>query len=190
MHEYLDALAPMLRGESVTAQGERVKAVAMSAVGPKETRTPSLLVAALGPKMLKLAGELTDGTVLWMTGPKTIASHICPIITGAAARAGRPAPRVVCSLPMTVTNDVAGARERVNTEYAVYATLPSYARMIEREGAKEIADVGLLGSKEQVLEQLHGLAESGVTEFTGAPTGTPDEREGALDLLLEYARQH
>ena len=188
MSEYIDALAPMLRGETVNVQGERVKAVTMSAVGPKEVATPSLLIAALGPKMLEIAGSRTDGTVLWMTGPKTIAAHISPTIRAAAERAGRPAPRVVCSLPIAVTSDLAGARERLNKDYAVYGTLPSYAAMIEREGASSPADVSLLGSKEQVLEQLHGLAHAGVTEFSGAPSGTSDEREGALEVLLDYQK--
>ena len=186
MREYLDALAPMLRGEKVNVQGERVRAVTMSPLGPRVVATPSLLIAALGPKMLKLAGTLADGTVLWMTGPKTIAAHIVPTIRDAAAEAGRPAPRVVCALPITVTSDIAGARDRLNTEYAIYATLPSYAAMLEREGAKEPADVALLGSKEHVLEQLHGLAEAGVTEFSGAPSGTSGEREGALEVLHDY----
>ncbi|HEY5104709.1 MAG TPA: TIGR03564 family F420-dependent LLM class oxidoreductase [Acidimicrobiales bacterium] len=188
MSEYIDALAPMLRGETVNVQGERVKAVTMSALGPKEVTTPSLLIAALGPKMLEIAGSRTDGTVLWMTGPKTIAEHISPTIRAAAEKAGRPAPRVVCSLPIAVTSDLAGARERLNKDYAVYGTLPSYAAMIEREGASSPADVSLLGSKQQVLEQLHGLAQAGVTEFSGAPSGTSDEREGALEVLLDYQR--
>lgn len=190
MHEYISALAPMLRGESVAVRGERVSAVATSPVGPKETRAPGLLVAALGPKMLEMAGSMTDGTVLWMTGRKTIATHISPLIRAAAAQAGRPDPRVVCALPISVTNDRNGARERVNTEYAVYATLPSYAAMMEREGAKEPADVALVGTRAQVLEQLDELALAGVTEFSGAPTGTAAEREGALEVLLAYSSSH
>jgi alkanesulfonate monooxygenase SsuD/methylene tetrahydromethanopterin reductase-like flavin-dependent oxidoreductase (luciferase family) len=91
---------------------------------------------------------------------------------------------------MNVTNDIPGARERINTQLATYATLPSYAKMMAREGAREPADVALLGSKEQVLEQLDELANAGVTEFSGAPTGTPAEREAALDVLLEYGASH
>jgi F420-dependent oxidoreductase-like protein len=92
MREYLDALAPMLRGENVAVKGERVSAMAYSPVGPKEVTAPSLLVAALGPVMLEMAGRLTDGTCLWMTGRRTIASHIAPTIREAAAAAGRPSP--------------------------------------------------------------------------------------------------
>src|SRR5580692_180793 len=60
MREYLDALVPMLRGERVSVQGERVSATTIGTLGPKETRTPSLLVAALAPKMLEMAGTVTD----------------------------------------------------------------------------------------------------------------------------------
>ena len=189
MREYIEALAPMLRGEKVNVQGELVKAVSMGPLGPKEVETPSLLIAALGPKMLELAGAFTDGTVLWMTGPKTIAAHISPTLRAAAEKAGRGEPRVVCSLPISVTSDPVGARERLNKEYALYATLPSYAAMLEREGAKDPADVSLIGSKEQVLEQLHGLAQAGVTEFSGAPSGTGDERDAAIDVLLDYQKK-
>lgn len=190
MKEYLDALVPMLAGENVNAQGERVKVLTMSPVGPKEVTTPSILIAALGPRMLEIAGSMTDGTVLWMTGRKTIGEHISPSIRAAAEEAGRPAPRVVAALPITVTNDIAGARERVNTEYAIYPTLPSYAAMMEREGAKEPADVGLLGSEEQVLEQIGELAAAGCTEFSASPTGTSEEREAAMQVLLRYAKEN
>lgn len=188
MHEYLSALAPMLRGEAVSVEGERLKAVTVGPLGPKDVDTPSLLVAALGTRMLTLAGTLADGTLLWMTGPKTIASHVTPTIRGAAARASRGEPRIVASLPIAVTNDVAGARERINDDYAMYATLPSYAAMLEKEGEREPAGVSIIGSKDHVLEQLEGLAAAGVSEFSGAPSGTKEEREAALDVLIEYQR--
>jgi F420-dependent oxidoreductase-like protein len=110
MREYLEALEPTLRGASVNVQGTRVGAVSMSAVGPAETRAPGLPVAALGPKMLHVAGTMSDGTVVWKTGRKTIASHIVPLLREEATTAGRPEPRVVCGLPITVTSDVSGAR--------------------------------------------------------------------------------
>jgi F420-dependent oxidoreductase-like protein len=187
MSEYIGALAPMLRGEKVSSQGERVSVNSAGVVGPKEVRSPSLLIAALGPKMLEIAGSMTDGTVLWMTGPKTISSHIAPTLRAAAAAAGRPEPRVVCSLPICVTGDVDGARARINETLSVYPTLPSYAAMMAREGAIEAADVALLGSHDQVLEQLHELSFAGATEFSAAPAGTADEREATLAVLLEYA---
>lgn len=188
MAEYLEALAPMLRGEKVDVHGERVTSVTFAPLGPREVATPSLLVAALGARMLELAGTWTDGTLLWMTGVKTVADHIVPRIREAATAAGRAAPRVVCSLPVAVTTDVEGARERINTEYALYATLPSYAAMLEREGAGDPAGASLIGTREQVLEGLHELAAAGATEFSGVPSGNADEQEGALEVLLDFQR--
>ncbi|HUX04782.1 MAG TPA: TIGR03564 family F420-dependent LLM class oxidoreductase [Acidimicrobiales bacterium] len=190
MREYVEALAPMLAGEPVATAGEQVRAVATGPVGPKDVDAPSLVVAALGPKMLRLAGTMTDGTILWMTGRRTIATHVVPTITAAAAAAGRSAPRVVCSLPVTVSDDAEGARRRINEVFAVYATLPSYAAMLKKEGATQPADVSLVGSRGEVLEQLGLLAEAGVTEFSGAVTGSPDEREATFSTLLEFASQH
>ena len=186
MREYVAALAPMLRGEAVTTSGERVSAVAMGPLGPKDPGTPSLIIAALGSVMLDLAGREADGTALWMTGRKTIESHIAPRLREAAEAAGRTAPRIICSLPMVVTSDVDGARARVNETYALYGNLPSYRAMLDREGAVEVADAALIGSKAQVLEMMQGLADAGVTEFSGAASGTAEERQASIETLLEY----
>ena len=70
----------------------------------------SILVAALGPRMLEVAGRLADGTATWMTGRQTLAEHTVPGITRAAADAGRPLPRIVAALPVAITNDAEGAR--------------------------------------------------------------------------------
>src|ERR1700689_859047 len=103
MNEYLDALAPLLRGEKVRTSGERVSATTIGVLGPSDVRTPGLLVAALAPRMLEMAGTLTNGTLPWMTAVKTIATHVERTSTATAEAAGRPPPRVVCSLPISVT---------------------------------------------------------------------------------------
>ena len=95
----------------------------------------------------------------------------------AAAKAGRPTPRVVCSLPISVTGDVVDTMAKVNESLAIYGTLPSYRAMLDREGAKGPADVGLFGTREQVLEKLHELAGAGVTEFSAAMAGGVDDRD-------------
>jgi alkanesulfonate monooxygenase SsuD/methylene tetrahydromethanopterin reductase-like flavin-dependent oxidoreductase (luciferase family) len=124
-----------------------------------------LLLAALGPAMLRVAGELADGTVLWMTGPATVRDHIVPTITAAAAAAGRPSPRVVCILPVCVTSHPDAARAAAARVFAMYGELPSYRAMLDREGAAGPADVALVGDEAAVSAQLATLAESGVTDF-------------------------
>ncbi len=187
MREYLDALAPMLRGEAVNVKGERVSMSSPGTVGPKHVRTPNLLVAALGPVMLRAAGTLADGTCLWLTGPATIKSHIAPIIRAAAEEAGKPAPRIVAALPIIVTSDPLGARERTNEALAIYSTLPSYRAMLDKEGAATPADVAMIGSREEVADMVGRLFEAGATEFSANPSGNTQENEATLDLLSELA---
>jgi len=182
MGEYLAALAPMLRGEKIDVSGERL--------GPRDVETPSLLMAALAPKMLDMAGTYADGTLTWMTGVKTIGEHVVPTINAAAEKAGKPKPRVVCSLPISVTSDMGDTRDNVNKKLAIYGQLPSYRAMLDREGAEGPADVGLFGTREQVLEQLNALAEAGATEFSASMTGNPDDRDATYEALLAFNTVH
>jgi 5,10-methylenetetrahydromethanopterin reductase len=173
MREYLDVLLPLLDGQPVAFTGTTVRAN-IGLTTPNPGRVPVLL-AALGPQMLKLAGERTDGTVLWMTGPATVRDHIVPTITAAAAGAGRAAPRVVCSLPVCVTDDPDGARERATQVFAIYGDLPSYRAMLDREGAAGPAEVAIVGDEDTVAAQIATLAEAGVTDFTAVEyTGGPE----------------
>jgi 5,10-methylenetetrahydromethanopterin reductase len=163
LREYLAVLVPLLAGEKASVNGETVRAnIGLSVAVPG--RVP-VLVAALGTQMLRLAGQEADGTVLWMTGPATIANHIVPRITEAAAAAGRPAPRVVCMLPVCVTGDAAAARARAARAFSVYGQLPSYRAMLDSEGAAGPADVALVGTEDEVAAQVGVLAEAGVTDF-------------------------
>src|SRR5207248_9417130 len=148
---------------------------------------PKVLVAALAPTMLRLAGTLADGTVTWMTGRSTIESHIVPSITKAAADAGRPAPRVAVGLPVCVTADVDAARERASRTFAVYGELPSYRAMLDREGAAGPADVAIVGDEETVRRGVTAFADAGATEFAGAIYGTQEERARTFDLMAQIA---
>jgi 5,10-methylenetetrahydromethanopterin reductase len=163
MREYLAVLLPLLNGQPASFSGATVRAN-IGLTTPSPGRVP-VVVAALGSQMLRLAGEQTDGTVLWMTGPATIRDHIVPVITTAAAAAERPSPRVVCILPVCVTSDPDGARERAARVFAIYGELPSYRAMLDREGAAGPADVAIVGDEDAVGAQLSALAEAGVTDF-------------------------
>jgi F420-dependent oxidoreductase-like protein len=181
MREYLAALMPLLNEGKAEVDGETISTHAAVDI-PERTPTP-VLVAALGPKMLELAGRVTDGTVTWMTGPATLSSHIVPIITAAAESAGRPAPRVVASLPICVTNDVDAVRERAAKEFQVYGFLPSYRAMLDREGAEGPADVAMIGDEATVSKELGRLADAGTTEFVASIIGNRDERAETRALL-------
>jgi 5,10-methylenetetrahydromethanopterin reductase len=167
MKEYLSVLLPLVREGRVEFNGEMFRVNAMLKV-PGAQPLP-VLVAALAPKMLALAGSVAEGTITWMTGPKTLAEHIVPSITQAATAAGRPAPRIVAGLPIAITTDTAAARESAGKQFKTYGVLPSYRAMLDREGAEGPADVAIVGTESEVTAQLDRMAESGVTEFMGAP---------------------
>jgi F420-dependent oxidoreductase-like protein len=186
MREYLTVLLPLLEGQPVAFTGETVQAHLSLSV-PDQSRVP-VLVAALAPRMLQLAGERTDGTVLWMTGPGTIASHIVPAITAAAHAAGRAAPRVVCLLPVCVTSDADAARGRAAEVFALYGQLPSYRAMLDREGAAGPADVAIVGSEDTVATQIGALAQAGVTDFVGLEFGLGQDAVRTRTLLASLVR--
>ncbi len=181
MREYLTVLNPLLRGERVSFDGETMRINTRIRVAG--STPPSLLVAALGPVMLRITGELADGTVTWMTGPETLADHTVPVITKAAADAGRPAPRVVASLPICLTTDPDEARERAARQFAMYGDLPSYRAMLDREGAQGPADVAIVGDENVLRAGIERLESAGVTEFLAIPFGSADQLAGTLDLL-------
>ncbi|HET6792999.1 MAG TPA: LLM class F420-dependent oxidoreductase [Acidimicrobiales bacterium] len=188
MRDYLSALMPLLRGEQVSYEGQTLKAATMA---PLEVKVPAppVLVAALAPRMLELAGRLADGTATWMTGPDTVAKHIVPSISEAASAAGRPAPRVSVGLPICVTSDPDGARERADRAFAVYGQLPSYRSMLDREGAAGPGQVAVVGEEDAVTAQLESIFAGGATEFSAAPYGSPDEVERTVSHLAELARR-
>jgi F420-dependent oxidoreductase-like protein len=188
MSEYLSALIPLLDGQPVDVKGETLRAAAALST-PRLGKVP-VLVAALAPAMLRLAGSRADGTVLWMTGPTTIGEHIVPSIRAAASAAGRPEPRVVAALPVRVTTDPDGAREEAAKVFAVYGHLPSYRAMLDREGAAGPPDVAIIGDEKTVAAGIAKVAAAGATDFVAvpfAPHGGDDET-ATRSFLRDLAR--
>lgn len=163
MREYLEVLMPLLRGEACNFNGELFTVNAELKV--PEAPPVTTIVAALGPKMLELAGRLADGTTTWMTGRKTLETHTIPIITAAANAAGKPAPRIVASFPVVLTHDVAAAQSYMTRKMGMYNHIPSYRKMLDIEGLENPADIALLGDQTSLREQLQSLREIGVTDF-------------------------
>jgi F420-dependent oxidoreductase-like protein len=167
MREYLAVLGPLIRTGSVSYQGEEFRVNGNLAV-PGAKPCP-ILVAALAPRMLALAGREADGTITWMTGPKTLREHTIPHLSAAAAKAGRPKPRIVVGLPVAVTDDAAAAREAAARIFQIYGGLPSYRAMLDREGAEGPADVAVVGDAASVGEQIERLRDIGVTDYLATP---------------------
>jgi F420-dependent oxidoreductase-like protein len=190
MKEYLEVLVPLIRSGTASHSGREYKTnITLNVAGA--TPCP-ILVAALAPKMLALAGSVADGTITWMTGPKTLSEHTIPSIREAAAKAGRPAPRVVVGLPIAVTTEIAKAREIAGRAFQIYGFLPSYRAMLDREGVEGPADVAIVGDESSVGEQLLRLASIGVTDFLAAPFPVGDDGKASVErtraLLVKLAK--
>jgi 5,10-methylenetetrahydromethanopterin reductase len=178
MREYLNVLMPLLRGETVSYQGEQYTVQGLTLDIPVATELP-VVVAALGPAMIKLTAELADGTNTWMVGPKTMEEHIIPSFQAA----GRLDPAIVAGMPIVLTTNVDQAKEKIAQDLTVYGQLPSYRAMLDREGAAGPADIAIVGDENQLRGQIKRFQDLGVTDFNAAIMDTED---GAYARTLEF----
>jgi 5,10-methylenetetrahydromethanopterin reductase len=183
--EELQALGGLLSpARSAEIAGELVTARATLAF---DAPSPGLVVGALGPKMLQLAGKFSDGTVTWLTGTKAVAELIVPVVRAAAASAGRPAPRVIVGLPVCVTDDIEGTRSSVGASLVEGLARPSYRRMFAAEGVPEPVDIAFIGDETRVATRIEELAKAGATEFLADVRGNASERRRTRRFLSEVA---
>jgi F420-dependent oxidoreductase-like protein len=189
LREYLTALGPLLAGQPAEVAGQEFRLNGYQLTVPGTT-PPPILVAALGPQLLRLTGRLADGTAIWLGGPRYLAEHAVSTISQAAQQAGRPAPRILNGLPVCVTDNGAGVRQQAAEIFQRYGSFPSYQAILEREGASSVADVALIGTESEVQAGLDRQAEAGATDFTAfifTPRGEDAER--TRRLLVAYPAQ-
>lgn len=187
LKDYLSVLLPLLSEGSVDYRGELYACEANSFFTPE--KPTSVLVAALGPQALAVAGRMTDGTTLAWVGPKTVREHIKPRLSEAAAAAGKPSPRILATLPLCVTDNEAEVRSRISKTLSMYGQLPSYQAMFEREGVSEPGELALIGDENQVQDRIAELADAGVTDYAASEfTTNADEAERTRAVLKALAR--
>jgi F420-dependent oxidoreductase-like protein len=187
--EYVTVLSTILRGEGVSHRGEHYR------VNIPTVQTPpqpvSVMVSALAPRLLRVAGELTDGTILWMANAQAIERHVAPRIEAAATAAGRPPPRIVAGLPVAVHDDVSEARETAAKSFANYGTLPNYRRILDIGGAPGPADAAIVGDEAGVAAEIEALFAAGATDVWAAIFPVGDDRTASRQrtrgLLKELA---
>jgi len=190
LREYLSALRPALEGQPVDVKGETLRATTlMGPIKVDDAGPVPILVAALGPALLRVAGELADGTLTWMAAPEVIGERIAPSITAAAEAAGRPRPRVGVGLPVAVTDDVDEALQRAAASFAIYGTLPSYKRLLDEAGLDGPAGVVIAGDEDEVARRIRALADVGATELMASPVGGRAVRQETLRVLGALARE-
>jgi alkanesulfonate monooxygenase SsuD/methylene tetrahydromethanopterin reductase-like flavin-dependent oxidoreductase (luciferase family) len=184
LREHLTILRSVLDTGSVDFHGSEISASPTWPVQVAGGTPIPVYVAAMGPKALQVTGELADGTVPYLAGPKTIGEFIVPTITKAAADAGRPAPRVIVAVPVQLSADIDTARRTAAQQLSFYETIPSYRKVIAREGVDSVVDLAAVGPEKTVVQQLHSYLEAGATELTLSPLERTDsaEREALWSL--------
>ncbi len=175
--EYLSVMRPLLEQGSVQFEGEFFR-VNMELAALERPACP-VLISALAPQMLRLAGEVADGTVTWMAGPRTIEKHITPRIRWAAENSGRGEPRVCVGLPAAVTDDENAGRRKAAESYQRYGELVNYRRVLDIEGVESPAEVAVIGNEASLQRQLETFAEGGATDFVANIFDIPGEPESA-----------
>ena len=192
LKEYLSVLAPLMRGDSVTFDGHyyHLKDFRLGAAGL--AIAPQVIVAALAPQMLRLTARHADGTIIFLGGLRYVRDVAVPTMRDAAARAGRPAPRIIAGAPVIVTDRPAAAvRDELAPKLANYDQRPVYRRVLEMNGSSRAADVLVVGRESEVRDTLDAYGEAGVTDYLGAVQAErADEAARTYDVLAAYAKTH
>jgi F420-dependent oxidoreductase-like protein len=181
LRAYLDVLVPALAGPgTVDVENEQFRVhqpMDVTDIVP----TP-VLIAALGPLMLRLAGERTDGTILWMADERAIAEHVVPHLTRAAESAGRPDPRVVAGIPVCVCGDdeVDVAVARTNRVLSEAEVSPNYQKLLDLGDARQVGDLLAAGSESTVEKRLRSFADAGVTDLSVRVVPIGDDRDALI----------
>lgn len=188
--EYVTILSALLAGEGVDFKGEDFE-VHLGA-GLKPVAPVSILVAALGPRLIRVAGEKTDGVILWMANGRAVETHVAPRLRAAASSAGRSDPRVVVGLPVAVHSDVEEGRKAAGEQFAGYGVLPNYRRILDHGGATGPAEAAIVGDEASVTQQIESLFSAGATDVWAAIFPVGEDRAASRDrtraLLTELAR--
>lgn len=178
LREYLRAVVPAVTTGRTELRGELLTAVTPERMGgklPGADPAVPVFVAAMGAQAVRVSGELADGILPFLAGPRVLEQRIVPALTEAARAAGRPAPRVIAFVATVVTDNPDAVRASAAAQMGFYDAVPSYARVIAEEGAERAADLALLGNEETVAAGLSRYRDAGATEIVLTQTGLGGE---------------
>lgn len=166
MRSYLEVLNAALRGPGEVHVENDVYRV-HSPIDVTDHPPTGVVLAALAPVMLRVAGELASGTLLWMADERAVAEHVAPRITKAAAAAGRPAPRIIAGVPVALCpkDEVDAARVWANRTLGHAEYSPNYQRLLEHGDASDVGDILAAGDESAVVARLRAFRDAGATDL-------------------------
>ncbi len=182
MREYLDIVRTSLRDGAASIEGKHFSA-RWAYTAPRRADLP-IMISALNPRMLDLAGERADGVVLYMCSPAYIRDHVVPAVTAGRQKAGKPLEgfEIVAAVPVCLTSDRAGGQAVFRQTVERYSNLPYYRKMMDASGFKSELEAGTvseamidelagIGDEQQVREAIRRYREAGVTLPGAGPFG-------------------
>ncbi|KUI22697.1 TIGR03564 family F420-dependent LLM class oxidoreductase [Mycobacterium sp. GA-2829] len=175
VRDYLNVLQPALAGPG-PIEVDNDSFHVHAAIDVTDHHVPVLL-AALGPAMLRLAGERAGGTILWMADERAVESHIAPRLTAAATAAGRPEPRIVAGVPVALCapGEVDAARAHASAVLGHAELSPNYLRLLEHGDADDVGDTMAAGDEAAVAARFRRYREAGVTDLAARVIPLGDE---------------
>jgi F420-dependent oxidoreductase-like protein len=182
MRNYLEVLNAALGGPgSVDVENDQYRV--HSPMDVTDVRPNPVLLAALGPVMLRLAGEHASGTILWMADERAVAEHVVPRIGKAAAEAGRPTPRVIAGIPVALclNDQVDDARARANRVLGHAEFCPNYQQLLDRGDATDVGDILAAGDESAVVGRLRAFRDAGVTDLAVRVLALGPDREARIE---------
>lgn len=182
--QYIDIVTGMLAGDAVDVAGSEVSAVGGVALAALRQPVP-VVVAALGPKLLRIAGEKSQGTILWMGNAASIRDHVAPHIEAAA---GGPS-RIIAGLPVCVTDDVDAARSVAGKLFHGYGVLENYKRILRAGGITSPAEAAIVGNEASVAAQIDDLFSAGATDVWAGTFPVGDDRKASLSRTRALLRE-
>jgi F420-dependent oxidoreductase-like protein len=178
MRDYLEVLNAALRGPgSVDVENDTFRV--HSPIDVTDWEPNPVLLAALGPVMLRIAGEHASGTILWLADERAVGDHVVPRLTKAAANAGRPAPRVVAGVPVALCpkDEVDAARQYANRVLGHAEFCPNYQRLLDQGDATDVGDILAAGDESAVVDRLRAFRDAGATDLAVRVLALGPDRE-------------
>ena len=182
MRQYLEVLNAAIGGPgSVDLENELFRV--HSPMNVTDPIAMPVVIAALAPMMLRIAGEQTSGTILWMADERAIGDHVAPRITKAASAVGRPDPRIIAGVPVALCapSEVDAARERANTMLGHAELSPNYVRLLEHGDAGDVGDVMAAGDESAVAKRIERFKDAGVTDLAARVVPLGPDREARTE---------
>jgi F420-dependent oxidoreductase-like protein len=189
LREYLTVLRQLFDGDKVDFDGETLSVHPALPTAVAGGASVPIVVAAMGPQALRVTGELADGTLPFLAGPRAIAERIVPAITRAAESAGRPAPKIIAAVPAVVTDDVDEVREVFAGQLSFYDSIPSYRKIVDAEGAASAGELAVIGNEKTVTAAIQRYFDAGATEVVLSMSGlrNTEDRLRTWQLLGELS---